>query len=187
MMHESGSRLYFCVRILARSCCFQSVYAENYFDARSPWMLGDWNGQRTAQQQGYTSEMSALLDAKHAFSRGTEYADQFAFGAHLDLEKILGWRSLLSQTSDALSGHLSSAQEVWGRGQTWRLPDFWIKKKFLDQKLEIKAGRFGEGEDISSFDCGLQNLALCGSQAGNWVSGHSSFGTKMGDALPDQQ
>jgi len=79
-------------------------------------MLGDWNGQRTAQQQGYTGEMAALLDAKHASSRGTEYADQFAFGAHLDLEKILGWRSLLSQTSDALSGHLSSVQEVWGRG-----------------------------------------------------------------------
>lgn len=76
MMHESVSCLYFCVRILARSCCFQSVYAENSFDARSPWMLGDWNGQRTAQQQG--------------------------------------------------------------------------------------------------FDCDFQNLALCGSQAGNWVSGHSS-------------
>jgi len=92
MMHESGSCLYFGARILTRSCCFQSVYAENSFDARSPWMLGDWNGQRTAQQQGYTGEMAALLDAKHASSRGTEYADQFAFGAHLDLEKILGWR-----------------------------------------------------------------------------------------------
>lgn len=75
MMHESGSRLYFGARILTLSC-FQSVYSENSFDARIPWMLGDWNGQRTAQQQG--------------------------------------------------------------------------------------------------FDCDFQNLALCGSQAGNWVSGHSS-------------
>jgi len=101
MMHESGSCLYFGARILTRSCCFQSVYAENSFDARSPWMLGDWNGQRTAQQQGYTGEMAALLDAKHASSRGTEYADQFAFGAHLNLEKILGWRGAEAQLTVA--------------------------------------------------------------------------------------
>lgn len=188
-MNKSRSSLYFGVSILTLSCCFQSVYAANAFDARSPWMLGDWNGQRTALQQqgydfslGYTGEMATLLDAKHASSHGTEYADQFAFGAHLDLEKILGWQDTeaqltvtqrngrsLSQTSDALSGHLSSAQEVWGRGQTWRLTDFWIKKKFFDQKLDIKAGRFGEGEDFNSFDCDFQNLALCGSQVGNWV------------------
>jgi porin len=71
-------------------------------------MLGDWNGQRTAQQQqgydfglGYTGEMAALLDAKHASSRGTEYADQFAFGAPLDLEKILGWRGAEAQLTVA--------------------------------------------------------------------------------------
>ena len=134
--------------------------------------------------------MATLLDAKYASSHGTEYADQFAIGAHLDLEKIAGWKDTeakitvterngrnLSNTSDALNGqstgvengHLSSVQEVWGRGQTWRLTDFWIKKKFLEQKLDVKVGRFGEGEDFNSFDCDFQNLALCGSQVGNWV------------------
>ena len=101
---------------------------------------------------------------------------------HFDLDKILGWQDTeaqititerngrsLSQTSDALDGHLSSTQEVWGRGQTWRLTDLWIKKKFMDQKLDIKVGRFGEGEDFNSFDGDFQNLALCGSQVGNWV------------------
>ena len=152
-------------------------------------MLGDWNGQRSALQQkgydfsfGYTGEMATLLDASHSSSHGTEYADQFAFGTHFDLDKILGWQDTeaqititqrngrsLSQTSDALDGHLSSTQEVWGRGQTWRLTDLWIKKKFMDQKLDIKVGRFGEGEDFNSFDCDFQNLALCGSQVGNWV------------------
>ena len=152
-------------------------------------MLGDWNGQRSALQQkgydfsfGYTGEMATLLDASHSSSHGTEYADQFAFGTHFDLDKILGWQDTeaqititqrngrsLSQTSDALDGHLSSTQEVWGRGQTWRLTDLWIKKKFMDQKLDIKVGRFGEGEDFNSFDCDFQNLALCGSQVGNGV------------------
>ena len=140
-------------------------------------MLGDWNGQRSALQQkgydfsfGYTGEMATLLDASHSSSHGTEYADQFAFGTHFDLDKILGWQDTeaqititqrngrsLSQTSDALDGHLSSTQEVWGRGQTWRLTDLWIKKKFMDQKLDIKVGRFGEGEDFNSFDCDFQN------------------------------
>ena len=45
--------------------------------------------------------------------------------------------------------------------------------RFLDQetipgsKLDVKVGRFGEGEDFNSFDCDFQNLALCGSQVGN--------------------
>ena len=179
----------FNLSLLALSFCFQSVYAANAFEAESPWMLGDWNGQRSALQQkgydfsfGYTGEMATLLDASHSSSHGTEYADQFAFGTHFDLDKILGWQDTeaqititqrngrsLSQTSDALDGHLSSTQEVWGRGQTWRLTDLWIKKKFMDQKLDIKVGRFGEGEDFNSFDCDFQNLALCGSQVGNWV------------------
>lgn len=169
--------------------CSTTSHANNAFDTESPWMLGDWNGQRTALQQqgyefsfGYGGEMATLLDAKRSSSHGTEYADQFAVGAHLDLEKIVGWEDTeaqitvtqrngrsLSNTSDALNGHLSSTQEVWGRGQTWRLTDFWIKKKFLDQKLDVKVGRFGEGEDFNSFDCDFQNLALCGSQVGNWV------------------
>lgn len=173
------------------------AHASDAFQEESSWVLGDWNGQRTALQKqgydfsfGYTGEMATLLDAKRASSHGTEYADQFEIGAHLDLEKIAGWKDTeaqinvterngrsLSNTSDALNGqstgvengHLSSTQEVWGRSQTWRLTDFWIKKKFLEQKLDIKVGRFGEGEDFNSFDCDFQNLALCGSQVGNWV------------------
>ncbi|ANF82380.1 porin [Acinetobacter sp. NCu2D-2] len=166
-----------------------ATHAADAFDPEGQWMLGDWNGQRTALQQkgvdfsfGYTGEMATVLDAKRSTSHGTEYADQFALGAHLDLEKIAGWKDTeaqitvterngrnLSNTSDALNGHLSSVQEVWGRGQTWRLTDFWIKKKFLDQKLDVKVGRFGEGEDFNSFDCDFQNLTLCGSQVGNAV------------------
>lgn len=163
--------------------------AADRFSPQSPWMLGDWSGKRSQLQQqgydfslGYTGEMATLIDARHSSGHGTEYADQFIVAAHLDLEKIAGWQDTeaqltvtqrngrnLSNTAEALDGHLSSVQEVWGRGQTWRLTDFWIKKKFLQQKLDVKLGRFGEGEDFNSFDCDFQNLALCGSQVGNWV------------------
>ncbi|AWV86325.1 carbohydrate porin [Acinetobacter radioresistens] len=159
------------------------------FSTQSPWMLGDWNSNRAQLEQqgyqfslGYTGEMASLIDAKNNDKHKTEYTDQFALGAHFDLEKIMGWEDTeaqitvthrngrsLSQTHEALQGHLSSVQEVWGRGQTWRLTDLWIKKQFLDQKLDIKVGRFGEGEDFNSFDCDFQNLTFCGSQVGNWV------------------
>lgn len=188
-MNKTKGIYYSSISLLALSCSLSSVHAADAFDANSPWMFGDWNGKRTELQQkgydfsfGYTGEFATLLDSENHSSHGTEYADQFAIGTHVDLEKVLGWQDTeaqititerngrsLSQTSDALDGHLSSTQEIWGRGQTWRLTDFWIKKKFLDQKLDIKVGRFGEGEDFNSFDCDFQNLALCGSQVGNWV------------------
>ena len=179
----------FGVSLISLSCAISTVHAAEAFDPQSQWMFGDWNAKRSELQAkgydfsfGYTGELATLLDSKNHSSHGTEYADQFALGAHLDLEKIAAWQDTeaqitvterngrsLSQTSDALAGHKSSVQEVWGRGQTWRLTDFWIKKKFLDQKLDVKVGRFGEGEDFNSFDCDFQNLALCGSQVGNWV------------------
>ncbi|OTG80029.1 carbohydrate porin [Acinetobacter sp. ANC 4648] len=188
-MKKLSRTFHFGLSLLSLSCGIQSIYAAGAFDPQSSWMLGDWNGQRIALQQkgydfnfGYTGELANLWDSKNHSSHGTEYADQFALGAHLDLNKIMGWQDTeaqititerngrsLSQTSDALNGHLSSTQEVWGRGQTWRLTDFWIKKQFLEQKLDVKIGRFGEGEDFNTFDCDFQNLALCGSQVGNWV------------------
>ena len=177
------------VGLISLSAVLNTANAGNAFDSQSQWMFGDWNGQRTALQQkgydfslGYTGEIATLLDSDHHSSDGTEYSDQFAIGVHFDLNRILGWQDTeaqitvterngrsLSNSSAALNGHLSSVQEVWGRGQTWRLMDFWIKKKFLEQKLDLKVGRFGEGEDFNSFDCDFQNLALCGSQVGNWV------------------
>lgn len=165
------------------------VHAENAFNAQSPYMLGDWNGERTAlKEQGYdfsleyAGELANLMDSKTASNHGTEYSDQIALGANLDLSKILGWSDTqaqitithrsgqnLTNTSDALRGQLSSVQEVWGRGQTWRLTDLWIKKQFLDKALDVKVGRFGEAEDFNSFECNFQNLTLCGGQVGNWA------------------
>lgn len=56
----------------------------------------------------------------------------------------------------------------------------WYQQKFLDRRLDIKLGRFGEGEDFNSFVCDFQNLTFCGSQVGNWgpsgTTGRSSSG-----------
>ncbi|HDS1734102.1 carbohydrate porin [Pseudomonas sp. BP8] len=167
--------------------------ASELFAADSPWMLGDWGGTRSELLEkgydftlGYTGEMGANLHGGYDHDRTARYSDQFTFGGHLDLEKILGWHDTEAQLTiterhgqnisndrinDPRVGGFTSAQEVWGRGQTWRLTQMWIKQKYFNGALDVKFGRFGEGEDFNSFPCDFQNLAFCGSQVGNWVGG----------------
>ncbi|WP_445117043.1 carbohydrate porin [Acinetobacter sp. WZC-1] len=165
-----------------------SAFAGSAFDTDSPWMLGDWNGKRTELKNqgvdftvGYTGQFVGVMDADRS-GKGSAYADQWTFGSHLDLNKLLNWQDTeaqltithrggqsLNQESDAMKPQFNQTQEIYGRGQTWRLTDLWIKKKFLDQKLDVKVGRFGVGEDFANFDCEFENLALCGGQVGNWA------------------
>ncbi|MBC3421602.1 carbohydrate porin [Pseudomonas sp. RW3S2] len=168
-----------------------SVSATAAFANDSPWMFGDWGGARTSLKAqgydftfGYTGEMGSNLHGGFDHDRTARYSDQFTLGAHLDLQKILGWRDSEFQLTvterhgqnisndrinDPRVGGFTSAQEVWGRGETWRLTQMWIKQKYFDGALDVKLGRFGEGEDFNSFPCDFQNLAFCGSQVGNWV------------------
>ncbi|MGW7772608.1 carbohydrate porin [Pseudomonas machongensis] len=170
-----------------------SASADAPFANDSPWMFGDWGGTRTALQAqgydftfGYTGEMGSNLHGGFDHDRTARYSDQFTLGAHLDLQKILGWHDSEFQLTvterhgqnisndrinDPRVGGFTSAQEVWGRGETWRLTQMWIKQKYFDGALDVKVGRFGEGEDFNSFPCDFQNLAFCGSQVGNWVGG----------------
>ncbi len=167
--------------------------ASDAFTQDSPWMFGDWGGTRSALQAqgydftlGYTGEMGSNLHGGFDHDRTARYSDQFTITSHLDLQKILGWNDTEVQLTvterhgdnisndrinDPRVGGFTSAQEVWGRGQTWRLTQMWIKRKYFDGALDVKVGRFGEGEDFNSFPCDFQNLAFCGSQVGNWVGG----------------
>jgi porin len=153
---------------LGLATCTQAAPA---FDSESPWMLGDWNGTRTELSEkgydfkvDYTGEMGSNLHGGYDNDRTARYSDQFGLGTHLDLQKILGWDDVEFQLTiterngnnisndrinDPRVGGFTSAQEVWGRGQTWRLTQMWYQQKFFDQKLDIKVGRFGEGEDFN--------------------------------------
>jgi len=167
--------------------------AAEAFASSSKWMSGDWGGTRTELLEkgydftlDYVGEAATNLHGGYDHDRTARYSDQFALGMKLDLQKILGWqdaefklaitersgRNLSNdRISDPRAGQFSSVQEVWGRGQTWRLTQLWIKQKYFDGALDVKVGRFGEGEDFNSFPCDFQNLAFCGSQVGNWVGG----------------
>lgn len=162
-------------------------------DALSPdseWMFGDWGGYRTQLQNdgikfdvNYTMESAANLGGGADTNTTMRYSDQWSFGTNFDLEKLLDWQdaefqmtitnrdgqNLSEQVADKRTGMLSSVQEVYGRGQTWRLTQFWLRKGLFNDVIDLKAGRVTVGEDFDNFDGNLfQNLALGSGQAGNW-------------------
>ena len=178
--------------IVALGLGASSVYADEAFSADSKWMTGDWGGERTRLiEQGidikadYVGEVGANLHGGYNDDKTARYSDQFGLGVALDLQKLWGWDNTQAKIQltnrngqnisndrigDPRAGTLSSSQEVYGRGHMVRLTQLWIQHQFLDGKLDVKAGYFGEGEDFNTFPCEFQNLAFCGSQVGNWAT-----------------
>ena len=146
-------------------------------------LTGNWGGLRSElADEGvlftaiYTSE--AADNPRGGDGQRTAYADEWALGATLDLQKLLSVRTAefhltiterygqdLDQMADLHT--LMQVQEIYGRGQTWRLTEFWYQEKFLDDHLVWKFGRLPVGENFGSFDCHFQNLTFCGSQPGS--------------------
>jgi porin len=153
-----------------------------------PWLLGDWNGARTRLlnagidfQFGYVSEVAG--NATGGQRQQVAYTDQWVFGATLDLTRLgvvpggtiqFTWtdRNGSNLSDDASLGTLQQVQEVYGRGQTLRLTDFWYDQKFVDGAVDWKTGRMPFGEDFASFACDFQNLTFCGAQPGNLVGNY---------------
>ncbi|VVN30261.1 carbohydrate porin [Pseudomonas fluorescens] len=169
-----------------------NAMAADAFSSDSKWMTGDWGGERTKLiEQGidikadYVGEMGANLHGGYNGDKTGRYSDQFGLGVALDLQKLWGWDNTQAKiqltnrngynisndrVGDPRAGTLSSSQEVYGRGHMVRLTQLWIQHQFFDNKLDVKAGYFGEGEDFNTFPCDFQNLAFCGSQVGNWAT-----------------
>jgi porin len=151
----------------------------------SSWLFGDWNGERTRLkdrgidfQFGYTGE--AAYNATGGTESDAAWADQYTAGVTLDLEKLVGipaaqFQATITQRTgrnlvdDVDLGTLQLVQEVFGRGQTTRLTEFWYKQSFAGGLVDWKVGRLGVGGDFAAFSCDFQNLTFCGSDPGNIV------------------
>jgi porin len=177
------------------SCIAVPASAE---DASSKWGTGDWGGVRSELLKqgvdvivGYVGEAATNVHGGYNHDRTARYTAQWALGTHLDLQKLLGWNEAEFQllvterngnnlsnerVSDPRAPQLSSVQEVWGRGQTWRLTQMWYRQKFFNSALDLKFGRVGVNEDFASFPCDFQSLSFCSAPIGNvagdiWYSG----------------
>ena len=166
-----------------------SAQAYSAFSPDSPYMFGDWGGERTALEEAgvsfnfdYVGEAATILDGGYRDSHVTKYADQFAVGANFDLDRLVGIPDAEFQvTVTNRNGHSvndrmsdpdatvggSSVQEVQGRGPVTRLTQFWYRQRFLNDALAIKLGRVPVGDDFATIDSNFQNLAFGSGQPGN--------------------
>ncbi|UAK25382.1 carbohydrate porin [Sphingomonas nostoxanthinifaciens] len=147
-----------------------------------PGLIGDWRKIRTrlalrgiGLTARYASEsaFNAAGGTRNVFRE----TGQFDAGALLDLDKLVGLKGGAFQATltfrrghnlsdDAHLGTLQQVQEVYGRGQTLRLTQFWYEQVVGD-KLELKLGLTNPGEDFAAFSCQFMNLSFCGAQPGN--------------------
>lgn len=164
-------------------------------------LIVDWEGLRNELRDlgvdirfGYTAETATNVQGGER--EGVTNDDQLTFGFGFDLQKLFGLNQAkfqmtitdrngqnLSSVEDLKS--LQQVQEIYGRGQTWLITQFWYDQKYLDGLLDWKVGRITEGEDFAAFSCDFMNLTFCGAQPGNLVGNYwynwpiSQWGTRI--------
>jgi len=199
--HPTTFYLWLCFSMMSASVGSHAAYAADLTIAGAgtspapaavpvsvPWLLGGWDGARTRLlnagidfQFGYTSELAG--NATGGQRRQAAYTDQWTFGTTFDLTKLgvvpggtiqVTWtdRNGSNLSDDAGLGTLQQVQELFGRGQTLRLTQFWYDQKFIGGLVDWKIGRITFGEDFASFACDFQNLTFCGAQPGNLVGNY---------------
>ncbi|WP_260928971.1 carbohydrate porin [Novosphingobium sp. 9] len=145
---------------------------------------GDWGGVRSDLDDkgidlnlSYGNEFAA--NASGGTNKDATAIGQVTAGVTLDMDKIAGFRggSLHgtityrhgpSLVDKAGLDTLQLVQEAWGRGQTWRLTEFYWDQQ-VAPGVDIKAGRLTMGSDFESLGCDAQNLTFCGAAVGNLV------------------
>lgn len=178
----------FLIPILTTGMLLATSAAQAYDLQTSPTLLGNMGGLRTSLgEHGVALSLSYVSEAAHNYSGGkkelTSYTDQWALGTTVDMDKLLGWSGATFQMTitdrngsnlgaDAGIGNNMLIQEVYGRGQTTHMTQFWLNQAFLNNQVQWKIGRMTVGEDFASFSCDFQNLTFCGAQPGNLVGSY---------------
>jgi porin len=165
------------------------------------YVTGDWWGLRTFLHNwgvdfnlDYFSEMATNLSGgKDNFSGYNKnegqvwaYTDQALFGLDLNFQKMIGWDGasfefyVTKRTGNNLGNYINPdtlqlIQEVWGRGQTWRITSMWFKQTILDDKFEFKVGLMNMSQEFGGFySFPFENLTFTAGITGN-VAGYSMF------------
>src|SRR5260370_10951070 len=99
---------------------------------------------------------------------------------------MIGWEGgsfecyITKRSGDNLGQYLNPAplqliQEVYGRGQTWRITSFWFKHTFANDLLELKLGLMNMSQEFGGYYAfPFENLTFTPGTTGN-VAGHSMF------------
>jgi len=152
-----------------------------------PGLAGDWFGLKTRFADAgigltgrYVSEAgwNPVGGQRHDITE----TGQLDLGLQLDMRRIAGIDGTFQATITYRRGHdlderaglgtLQQVQEVYGRGQTWRITQLWYEATILHGAIDMKIGGTAPGEDFAAFSCSFQNLSFCGSQPGNVVGSY---------------
>jgi len=125
-------------------------------------LLGDWYGTRTwLEDRGITPTLTFVTDSLGNPSGGGEQgfttANNVGLDLNIDLEKlgVLEGGSFLFSMSYRFGGSLSAnyihnvftVQQVFG-GETFRVVNLAYLQKLLDDRVELRLGRIGAGDDF---------------------------------------
>jgi porin len=148
---------------------YYTPYPSNFIGSDEWWrgdaLTGDWWGARNWMDKDNGIEFSGTYTTDLAgnpvggMEQGFTYTDNIAFGAKLDLEKLIGWNgatftiAATDRNGTSLSqnyiGNQFTVQQIFG-GQTIILTGLHLTQRLLDDKMEIKVGRFSAGDDFAS-------------------------------------
>src|SRR5678816_1307738 len=125
-------------------------------------LLGDWDGTRSwLEDRGIVPTLSFVTDSLGNPSGGKEQgfttANNVGLDLNFDLEKlgVLKGGSFLLSMSYRFGGSLSAnyihnvftVQQVFG-GETFRVVNVAYLQKLLDDRVELRLGRIGTGDDF---------------------------------------
>lgn len=147
-------------------------------------ILGDWGGLREKLDDAgvgltvaYGNEFAANVAG--GARKDATAVGQLVLGTDLDMDKIAGihggsfhgkitYRHGPNLGDKAGLETLQLVQEVWGRGQTWRVTEAYYQQQ-IGASLDVKIGRMTMGSDFEQMGCEFQNLSFCGAAVGNLV------------------
>ncbi|MDZ4742054.1 MAG: carbohydrate porin [Verrucomicrobiota bacterium] len=128
------------------------------------YLTGEWWGARkTLADKGITFNINYTTDLAGnptgGMSQGFTYTDNSYFGMDIDFEKLVGLHGLklemsgLNRDGASLSsaniGNQFTVQQIYGS----QVPVFYalfLEQKLFNDKLDIKLGRFGTGDDFAT-------------------------------------
>ncbi len=182
-----------CAAMICSMMGFASIqaHAEQAFDPKGQYLLGDWNGQRqTLEQKGVKFDANLYVDTDYLADGGYKphdgvtFASQLWLGTTLDLAKLLGWdgmsvRAIVtarqgeSTSVDNISSpgapQMANTQATYGRGNVGsRLTQFSVEKIFGNSGLSVRVGRIGMGSYFDTMGCDFQSTSFCTAQNGKW-------------------
>jgi len=148
-----------------------------------PGLTGDWNGARTyLKTEGWQFQVKGVFEGAWNPSGGDHPsatgANELDFAALADLGKLIGddGGSIEANVTKRFGANLVDAaglnslmqvQEIYGRGQMWRLTQLSFEQNLFNKAIDIEFGRMNPGADFDVIPCNFENLTFCGSTPGN--------------------